>query len=194
MELGPLPVYGLVFGGMDRVFGAWALLRYPNPVLRTHQRVYLILLTGWMLVGRTAIAVTSTARWNGGPATWWWPALLPDQRVADVLNVVVNAVEGLFGLVFLVMLVMRLVRTAGLDRIVIPPIIMAGMAATIAAIASAIAQLAAGVSARRPTSPTWWKASWTSPCRWRSVSRRPSGPCCCRPSPGSPRSFPPEPT
>jgi signal transduction histidine kinase len=143
-NVGPFPVYGLVFGGMDRVFGAWALLRYPNPVLRTHQRVYLILLTGWMLVGRTAIAVTSTARWNGGPATWWWPALLPDQRVADVLNVVVNAVEGLFGLVFLVMLVMRLVRTTGLDRIVIPPIIMAGIAATIAAIASAIAQLAAG--------------------------------------------------
>jgi signal transduction histidine kinase len=146
-NVGPWPVYGLVFGGMDRVFGAWALLRYPNPALRTHQRVYLILLAGWMLAGRTAIAVTSTARWNAGRAAWWWPALLPDQRLTDVLNVVVNAVEGLFGLVLLALLVMRLVRTAGLDRIVIPPIIMAGLAATVAAIASAIAQLVAGVGA-----------------------------------------------
>ena len=143
---GPWPAYGLVFGGVDRLFGAWALLRYPNSALLRYQRVYLIVLAGWMLIGRTLIAVTSTAQWNGGPASWWWPALIPDQRLTDVLNYVVNAGEGLLGLALLVLLVMRLVRTRGLDRIVIAPIIVAGITAVIAASASAVAQMLVGLS------------------------------------------------
>jgi len=140
------PVYALVFGGVDRLFGAYALLRYPNSSLLRYQRVYLILLTGWMLVGRTLIAVTSTAQWNGGTASWWWPALLPNLRLNDVLNAVVNAGEGLFGAALLVLLVTRLVRTRGLDRIVIAPIIVAGIAAVIAASASAITQMLVGLN------------------------------------------------
>ena len=143
---GPWPAYGLVFGGVDRLFGAWALLRYPNPALLRYQRVYLIVLAGWMLIGRTLIAVTSTAHWNGGPASWWWPALMPDQRLTDVLNYVVNAGEGLLGLALLVLLVMRLVRTRGLDRMVIAPIIVAGITAVIAASASAVAQMLVSLS------------------------------------------------
>src|SRR5580692_5359427 len=143
---GPWPAYGLVFGGVDRLFGAWALLRYPNSALLRYQRVYLIVLAGWMLIGRTLIAVTSTAHWNGGPASWWWPALIPDQRLTDVLNYVVNAGEGLLGLALLVLLVMRLVRTRGLDRMVIAPIIVAGITAVIAASASAVAQMLVSLS------------------------------------------------
>jgi signal transduction histidine kinase len=138
---GPGPVYGLVFGGMDRLFGAWALLRYPNSSLPKYQRVYLILLAGWMLIGRGLIAVTSTAQWNGGPASWWWPALMPDMRLTNILNYVVNAGEGIFAVILLVFLAMRLVRTRGLDRVVITPVIVAGLAAVIAAGASAIAQM-----------------------------------------------------
>jgi signal transduction histidine kinase len=137
----PLGVYTLVFGGVDRLFGAWALLRYPNHSLLRHQRVYLILLTGWMLIGRGLIAVTSTASWNGYPASSWWPTLIADMRLADVLNYVVNAGEGIFGITLLVLLVLRLTRTRGLDRIVITPIIVAGLAAVIAAGASAVAQM-----------------------------------------------------
>jgi hypothetical protein len=107
---GPWPAYGLVFGGVDRLFGAWALLRYPNSSLLKYQRVYLIVLAGWMMVGRMLIAVTSTAQWNGGPPSWWWPALLPDERLADVLNYVVNAGEGVIGVALIVLLIMRLVR------------------------------------------------------------------------------------
>ena len=143
---GPWPAYGLVFGGVDRLFGAWALLRYPNSALLRYQRVYLIVLTGWMLVGRTLIAVTSTAHWNGGPASWWWPALIPDQRLTDVFNYVVNAGEGLLGVTLLVLLVLRLMRTRGLDRIVIAPIIVAGITAVIAASASAVAQMLVSLS------------------------------------------------
>ena len=94
-----------------------------------------------MLVGRTLIAVTSTAQWNGAPASSWWPTLIPDQQLTNVINYVVNAGEGVLGVALLVLLVMRLLRTRGLDRIVITPIIVAGIAAVIAATASAVTQM-----------------------------------------------------
>jgi signal transduction histidine kinase len=142
---GPGEFYDLVFGGMDRLFGAWALLRYPNLSLTKFQRLFLIMLTGWMLIGRTLIAVTSTAQWNGGSPSAWWPALIPDLRLTDMLNYVVNAGEGIFAVTLVVLLVIRIVRTRGLDRIVITPVIVAGIAAVIAAGASAVAQMLAGL-------------------------------------------------
>jgi signal transduction histidine kinase len=141
-----LEVYGLIFGAVDRLFGAYALLRYPNPSLLRHQRIYLILLTIWMLVGRTAIAVTSNAQMNGDNPASWWPGLWPNQQLSDVINVVVNAGEGCFGVALVVLLVLRLVRTRGLDRIVIAPIILAGIAGVFAASASAISQMVVSLS------------------------------------------------
>src|SRR6202049_2592054 len=76
---GPWPAYDVLCGGMDRVFGAWALLRYPNPRLRGYQRVFLILLASWMLVGRTLIVVTSTAQWNVESPSAWWPTLMENR-------------------------------------------------------------------------------------------------------------------
>src|SRR5512146_1216654 len=35
---GPWPAYAIVFGGVDRLFGAWALLRYPNSALSAVRR------------------------------------------------------------------------------------------------------------------------------------------------------------
>jgi signal transduction histidine kinase len=140
---GPWPAYDIVFGGMDRVFGAWALLRYPNPRLLRYQRVFLILLAGWMLVGRTLMVVTSTARWNGESPSAWWPSLMVNQRLFGLISVVVTAGEGLLGLAILVFLVMRLVQTRGLDRVVITPIIVAGLAAVVAASATAVVQMLA---------------------------------------------------
>ena len=134
-------IYTLLFGAADRVLGAYALLRYPNPSLQRHQRIYLVLLAGWMLVGRMLIIVTAIPQWDGAPASSWWPTLIRDMQLNDVINYVVNAGQGLFAVALLVLLAMRLRRTAGLDRIVITPIIVAGMAAVIAAAASAVTQM-----------------------------------------------------
>jgi signal transduction histidine kinase len=134
---GAWPAYALVFGGLDRIFGVWALLRYPDSSLSRLHRRYLITFAGWMLAGRTLIAVTSTAPWNGNPPSSWWPTLVPDQRLSDLLNYVVHGGEGLCGLALMALLLIRLKRTRGLDRIVITPIIVAGIAAVIAGIVSA---------------------------------------------------------
>jgi signal transduction histidine kinase len=143
---GPWPSFTIAFGAVDRLFGAYALLRYPNYSLLRYQRVYLISLTVWMLIGRTLIVITSTAQWNAYSASSWWPALFPDHRLTDVINYVVNAGEGVFGVGLLVLLVMRLRRTRGLDRIVIAPIVLAGIAAVIAASASALNQMLVSLS------------------------------------------------
>jgi signal transduction histidine kinase len=129
--------YTLVFGGVDRIFGGWALLRYPNSSLSPLYRRYLVALAGWMLTGRMLIAVTSTAQWNGVPSSTWWPALFPDEQLSDVLNYVVHGGEAVGGIALMVLLMIRLRRTRGLDRIVITPIIVAGIAAVVAAMASA---------------------------------------------------------
>ena len=133
---GPWAAYALVFGGVDRLFGGWALLRYPNTALSRLQKRFLIAFAAWMLVGRTVIAVTSTAQWNGYPPSWW-PALIPDEPLSNALNYVVHGGEALFGIALMALLLIRLMRTRGLDRIVITPIIVAGIAAAIAAITSA---------------------------------------------------------
>lgn len=137
----PWAIYDLIFGAADRLFGAWALLRYPNSSLLRYQRLYLVLLGSWMLAGRMMIAVTAIPQWDGAPAASWWPSLIPDLRLNDIINYVVNAGQGLFAAAFLALLAMRLMRTAGLDRIVITPIIVAGLAATLAAGVSAVTQM-----------------------------------------------------
>jgi signal transduction histidine kinase len=138
---GPWNAYGLIFGGMDRVFGAWALLRYPGRGLRRPHRAYLILLAGWMLAGRTLVAVTSVPQWNDSPATAWWPTIRADLPLTNLLNLIVNVGEGLFGVALAALLIRRLTRTRGLDRIVMTPVMVAGVAAVAAATASAAAQM-----------------------------------------------------
>jgi signal transduction histidine kinase len=137
---GPWPVYAVVFGGIDRVFGAWAVLRYPRPRLTRPQRLFVAALASWMLVVRTMFVLTSTAQSNGYAPSSVWPTLVSDPRLSDVLGAVDNYGEGLLGITLLVLLVLRLLRTKGLDRIVIAPISAAGIATVIAACVTAVAQ------------------------------------------------------
>jgi signal transduction histidine kinase len=82
----------------------------------------------------------------GGPPSWWWPALLPDEHASDVLSYVVHGGEGIFGVALIALLAMRLARATGVDRIVITPIIVAGIAAVIAASASAVVMALESIS------------------------------------------------
>jgi signal transduction histidine kinase len=147
---GPWPVYAVVFGAADRVFGAWALLRYPWPRLSRPQRIYLIALTSWMLTGRVMVVVTSTARSTGYSASSWWPSLLPDPGLNKLIDLILSCGEGIFAITLIAFFVMRLLETKGLDRIVIAPIMAAGLAAVVAASGTAVAQLFSSIS----TGPT----------------------------------------
>ena len=67
-----------VFGAVDRLFGAWALLRYPNPSL-FEIPAGLPRRAGRLDAGRPhADRGDSTAQWDGAPASSWWLALIPE--------------------------------------------------------------------------------------------------------------------
>jgi signal transduction histidine kinase len=149
-DSGPWPLYALVCGGLDRLAGAYAMLRYPRPALLRHQRAYLVILAGWMLIGRSLIAVTSRPEWNGNPRDSWWPALWPHQGLMTVISDVVNVGEGVLGITLVVLLGLRLARTTGLDRLVITPIIVSGLAAVIAASVTAVATLMTSLNSDGP--------------------------------------------
>ena len=143
---GPWPVYAVVFGGIDRVFGAYAVLRYPRPALGRLQRIYVLTLAGWMVVSRTLVVVTTTAKGTGYPASSWWPTITVNQPLSDVLAIIENVGDGVLAIVLVVFLVRRLLETRGLDRIVIAPVIAAGLAAVAAASATAVAQVFSNIS------------------------------------------------
>ena len=143
---GPWPVYAVVFGGIDRVFGAYAVLRYPRPALGRLQRIYVLILAGWMVVSRSLVVVTTTATATGYPASSWWPTITANARLSDLLAMIENIGDGVLAVVLVVLLVRRLLETRGLDRIVIAPVIAAGLAAVAAASVTAVAQVFANVS------------------------------------------------
>ena len=138
---GPWPVYAVVFGGIDRVFGAYAVLRYPRPALGRPQRAYVCALAAWMVVSRTLVVVTSTAASTGYPASSWWPTIVASPQLSGAFADAQNIGDGVAALLLVIFLVRRLVETRGLDRIVIAPIIIAGLAAVFAASATSVAQL-----------------------------------------------------
>src|SRR5450755_2056037 len=148
---GPWPVYAVVFGGIDRVFGAYAVLRYPRAALGRMQRIFVLAIAGWMVVSRSLVVVTTTATSAGYPASSWWPTITANERLSDVLAVIENAGDGVVVVVLVVLLVRRLMETRGLDRIVIAPVIAAGLAASAAASVTAVAQVFSTIS-EGPTS------------------------------------------
>jgi signal transduction histidine kinase len=145
--VGPFPLYSLIFGGIDRVFGVWALLRYPSRTLSRNRRLFIIAFAGWMLVTRALVGVTATPQWEFG-APVWMPQLLPSARLATVLSDISYGGEGLFGLAVIVLLVIRLTGARRLDRVVLAPIVTAGIAAGLAAIASGATQQVIGQDAQ----------------------------------------------
>jgi signal transduction histidine kinase len=143
---GPWAVYAVVFGGIDRVFGAYAVLRYARPALARVERAYVGLLAGFMIVARSLVVVTSTAVATGYAASSWWPTIVASPSLSNFFSALGNIGDGLFALAVAVLLIRRLVRTKGLDRLVIAPVIVAGLAAVAAASVTAVAQVFSNVS------------------------------------------------
>ncbi len=143
---GPWPVYALVFGGIDRVFGGYALLRYPRAALGRIQWAYLLGLAGWMVLSRSLVVVTSTAPSTGYPASAWWPTISANPQLSGIFSTAQNIGDAVFAVLAVILLVRRLLETRGLDRIVIAPIIAAGLAAVFAVTATTVAQLFSSIS------------------------------------------------
>ncbi len=130
---GPLPLYASVFGYLDDIFGAWALLRYPNHHLERHQRRFLATLLFWLVGGPAFLAVVSRPGWHHFATSSWWPGLAPDRRVYDLGSTVVNAGALVLAVIFIGLLLNRFSRAKGVDRLILTPVFVAAIVAAIAA-------------------------------------------------------------
>lgn len=132
-DFGPMPLYAAVFGYLDDIFGAWALLRYPNPRLARHQRVFLTIMCCWLIGGPAFLAVASKPSWEGASTAAWWPAWFPDRSVYNTSSGIFDLGALVLALVFVVLLLSRFFRAKGMDRIVITPVIVAAVVSDLAA-------------------------------------------------------------
>jgi signal transduction histidine kinase len=79
-EVDPLPLLSFLFGYLWFVFGALALLRYPEPVLnRWYERVYILALGGWIRLVKLLLSIVSLLEWAGYDGRAWWPKPTAEQ-------------------------------------------------------------------------------------------------------------------
>ena len=132
---GPLPLYSVVFGYLSDIFGAWALLRYPEPRLSPGHRRFCAVLAGWLVLGPLFLACVSRPAWWGAPfhASAWWPALWPAQAVFHPVQYVFDVGAVVLAGAFLALLAGRLRSASRRDRVILLPVITAAMLATVAA-------------------------------------------------------------
>ena len=125
-QVGPLALLSNVFGYMWFVFGALALLRYPNAVLSTRfERVYCAAMAAWVCLGKIVIALVSEPEWDGYSLWSWWPTVAPDRGRHDALTSVFYVGMVTFAVLVLFLLLQKLRRSRGMDRLDSLPVIVA---------------------------------------------------------------------
>jgi signal transduction histidine kinase len=130
-ETGPLPLYATVFGYLDDIFGAWALLRYPAPRLGRYRRAFLAALASWLIGGPAVLAVVSRPQWRQFSSAVWWPGWLADRTAYHTGSLVFLAGALALALAFVGLLIVRLTGARGLDRLLITPVFAAAIIATL---------------------------------------------------------------
>lgn len=127
-QVGPVPLISYVCGYLWFVFGALALLRYPDPELaRWWDRAYVLVLGTWVVVPKMLLVLVSRPEWANVayPPMSWWPTVVADEelfragsRVAG-LGLVAVAVPVVVPLFF------KVRRSSRVDRIDAVPVVVA---------------------------------------------------------------------
>jgi signal transduction histidine kinase len=134
-EIGPFPLYSVVFGYLSDIFGAWVLLRYPNARLSAGHRRFCAALAGWLILGPALLTLISRPEWWGAPIrdTVLWPSAWPDEALFHQGQYVFDAGALLLAVTFVVLLAGRLRSSSRPDLVILLPVITAAMLAAIAA-------------------------------------------------------------
>lgn len=119
--IGPLPLISYVCGYLWFVLGVLALLRYPEPALaRRWDRVYVLVLGGWVVGSKCVLALFSRPEWVSDPpfpAGAWWPTLAPDRELFDRASRFVTIGIVVLAVLVIVPLLLKVRRSRGIDRI-----------------------------------------------------------------------------
>jgi signal transduction histidine kinase len=133
-NIGPFPLYSVVFGYLANIFGAWALLRYPEQRLAATHRRFVQVAAGFLILGPALLTCVSEPDWWDGLATTsWWTGWWPHRALFQVSSVVFDVGAMLLAVAFLVLLPGRLRSGRHTDRAALLPVVCAGVLAGIAA-------------------------------------------------------------
>jgi signal transduction histidine kinase len=133
-EIGPLPVLAAIAEPLTFVFVAAILLRYPRATLtRRSERLFTVLLLGFLLSGRVIWVVTSDPAWYGYGRGVWWPTIVPSVAVSQSVELVYYIGGVGIALALVAINTLRLHRARAFDRRVLVPVLLAtmGVAATV---------------------------------------------------------------
>jgi len=131
---GPWPLYSVVFGYVDSVFAAWALLRYPDARLSRPVRWYMGVLAGWLVCVPALMAAVARPGWMVPKvnASTWWLRSAADPRVFAAVSNVFLAGCLLLAAAFLALMTRRMVTGNRQERAIRLPVVTAAIVAAIA--------------------------------------------------------------
>ncbi|GLY31289.1 hypothetical protein Kisp02_46540 [Kineosporia sp. NBRC 101731] len=139
---GPLHLLSFLAAPLTLVLAAWAITGYPDQTtVGRGERRFLIGLTGWVLVGRIVVVLSSDLGVDRDSGAAWWPMLHTDPGLHRSLTLISSIGEVLLSSGFLVLWVRRSRRIRGLDRKLLLPVAGAAAIAGTASMAASIAQV-----------------------------------------------------
>ncbi|MBM2618268.1 hypothetical protein JIG36_22160 [Actinoplanes sp. LDG1-06] len=116
-HVGPVPLISFVLGYGWFVVGGLALVRYPEPALRRrHEQVYFVTLAVWVFGGKLVVAALSRPEWKRWDAGAWWPTIVADRPLSELVSSVVGGGVTVLALMLPVLLIYRVRRSQGLER------------------------------------------------------------------------------
>lgn len=140
---GPYHLVAFVAAPITLVLSAWAIFGYPDSsAVGRAERLFLLGLTGWMLVGRFAVVVSSDLVAGRQPGLAWWPMIQTDPGAHRWLAYVSSLGEVALSAGFLVLWVRRSRQIRGLDRKLMLPVVGSAAIAGTVSMGASLAQLA----------------------------------------------------
>jgi signal transduction histidine kinase len=140
---GPWPLIAILISPLALVLIAWSIYRYPDPrQVGPRERAFLAALTLWILIGRSAVVLTSYPSRYAHPDSSWWPTLYADHGLNEVLRYASAGGQAVLAVPFLVQWLWRVRRVRGLDRQLMVPVVVAALIAGTTSAATPVAKVA----------------------------------------------------
>lgn len=130
-EVGPLPAIRELTESVFWVVFAATLLVYQHPRLTGPERGFLAWITLQFVGGQVLWTVISRPEWGGLPRDVWWPTLVADRPLFDVVDTVLAALWFPTAALFAGIVFARRRRCAPLDRYALAPVVVTMAAAAL---------------------------------------------------------------
>jgi len=145
VTLGPWAFIGTVLYPLSGALLGWLLLRWPAERLQTRSQVYAVRIAFVLLpLSTVAWCLVYDPRWDGYPASTWWPTVVRQQGLSSDLYNVSQGVEAALILLFVTLIAIRLRHASRPGRRELLPVALAGTAFAALAADSAIDILIGG--------------------------------------------------